>query len=110
MTGITANFDIKNGEIAEPKLYMGGNVENFHLPNGKYEWSITSNSYMKGSIDTLQMIFAEYGRTLNTGKRPHKRPITHRYKPKMDTTDECDADHTLRYQRLIGILRLAVEL
>ena len=42
MAGIAAKFEIKNDEIAEPKLYLGGNVEEFQLPNGEYAWSITS--------------------------------------------------------------------
>ena len=34
MAVIAKTFDINNDEIAEPKLYFGGNVENFQLPNG----------------------------------------------------------------------------
>ena len=33
---ITANFEINNDKIAEPNAYLGGNVEKFHFPNGKY--------------------------------------------------------------------------
>ena len=36
MAGTVAKFEIKNDEITEPKIYLGGNVENFQLPNGKY--------------------------------------------------------------------------
>ena len=53
MAGISAKFEIKNDEIAEPKLELGGNVEKFQLPNGKYAWSITSNSYVQGAIYTV---------------------------------------------------------
>ena len=41
---------------------------------------------------------------------PQKFPLPHGYNPELDTTDECDADHTSRYQQLIGILRWDVEL
>ena len=53
MTVISAKFEIKNGEISEPKLYLGGNVEEFKLPNGKYAWSITYTSYVQGAIYTV---------------------------------------------------------
>ena len=96
MTGIAVNFEIKNDEIAKPKLYLGANVKNFQLPNGKYAWSITSYSYVQVAIDTMQRLLAEDGRTLKTGNRPHKGPLPHRYKPDLDTTDECNADHTPR--------------
>ena len=46
MAGISEKFDIKNDETDEPKIYSGGNIEKFQLPNGKYAWSITSNSYV----------------------------------------------------------------
>ena len=88
MEVIAANFEIKNDDIAEPKIYLGSNVEKFQLPNGKYACSITSNSYVKGAIDTVQRLLANDGRTLKTGKRPHKVPLPHGYKPEMDTTDE----------------------
>ena len=29
MEGIAAKFEIKNNDMAEPNIYLGGNVENF---------------------------------------------------------------------------------
>lgn len=110
MLGIAAKFDIKNDEIEEPKLYLGGNVEKFQLPNGKVAWSLTSNSYVQGAVDTVQRLLAEDGRTLKSGKRSHKGPLPHGYRPETDTSDECNAEHVSRFQQLIGILRWAVEL
>ena len=75
MTGIAEKFDINNDKIAEPKLYLGGNVENFQLPNGNYSWSITSTSYMQGAIYTVQGLLSGDGRALNTRKRPRKGPL-----------------------------------
>ena len=110
IAGLAANFEIKNYKIAEPKLYLGGNVEKFQLPNGNYTWIITYNSYVKSDIDTVQRLLVEDVRTLKTGNMPHKRPLPHGYNPELDTTDECDAEYTSRYQQLIGILRWAVDL
>ena len=77
MVGIAAKFDIKNDRIAEPKLYFGGKVEKFQLPNGKYAWSITSTSYVQGAIDNVQRLIVKDGSKLRTGKRPHKGPLLH---------------------------------
>ena len=110
MAGITAKFDINNDKIAEPKLYLGVNVEKFRFKNGKYAWSIISNSYVQGDIDTVKRIISEDVKMLNIRKRPHKGPLTHGYNPEMDTTGECDTDHTLRYQQLIGIFLWTVDL
>ena len=65
---------------------------------------------MNRSIVTVQRLLAEGGRELKSGKCPHKGPLPHGYKPELDVTDECDAQHVQRYQQLIGILRWAVEL
>ena len=86
MVGIPATFEIKNEDIDEPKLYLGVNVEKFQLTNGKYELSITSNSYLQGTIYNVQRILDEDDRTLNTGKRPQKGPLIHGYMPELDTT------------------------
>ena len=110
MAGTAAEFDINNDEISEPKLYLGGNIEKFQLPIGKYARSINYNSYVKGDIDTVQRLLAKDGKTLKIGNRPNIGPLPHGYKPELDTTDECDAYHTPRYQNLIEILRWAMEL
>ena len=44
MAGIAVKFEIKNYDIAEPKIYLCGSIEKFQLPNGKHAWIITSNS------------------------------------------------------------------
>ena len=58
----------------------------------------------------MQRILYEDNRTLKTGKRPQKGPLPHGYKPELDNTDEFEADHTSRFQQLIGILRWAVDI
>ena len=57
MAGIATKFDINNDKIAEPKRYLGGKVEKFQLPNGKYAWIITYTCYVQGSIDTVKGFF-----------------------------------------------------
>ena len=105
MAVIAKTFDINNDEIAEPKLYLGGNVDKFQLPNGKHALSITFNSYVQVAIDTVQRLLLEDVNTLKTINRPHKFPLPHGYKSELDTTDECDSEHISRYQQLIGIFQ-----
>ena len=58
----------------------------------------------------IKYLLSEDNREFNIFKRPHKGPLSHGYKPKLDVMDECDAKHVSRFQQLIGILRLAVDL
>ena len=83
---------------------MGGNVKKFQLPNGNHACSITSKSYVKDDIDNVKRLLVKDGRTLINVNMPHKGPLPHGYKIKLDKTDECEAEHTQRYQQLIGIL------
>ena len=94
MARIAAEFEIKNDNIAEPNLYLGGNVWHFQLPNGKYARINTSTSYVKGDIDTVQRLLAEDDRALNTGKRTNKVPLPQVYKPDLYTTYKCDDENT----------------
>ena len=107
---IGQRFLIKDDKIEEPKIYLGADIEKFQLKNGKTAWSIHSKTYVKNAVETVQRLLAEDGRQLKTGKREYKGPLPHGYKPELDTSDECSADHVSRFQQLIGILRWAVEL
>ena len=109
MKDIGKRFKIKNNGIGPPTCYLGANISQFKLPNGKLAWSISSQSYCKAAVDTVKRLLAEDGRELKSGKRPHKGLLPPKYKPELDVTDECDAKHMSRYQPF-GILHWAVEL
>ena len=110
MKAIGKTFEIKNNEYGPPKMYLGADIEKFHLPNGSFAWSLHSASYVKSAVETVKVLLAEDGRELKSGKRSHKGPLPHGYKPELDVTDKCNAEHVSRYMQLIGILRWAVEL
>ena len=103
-------FEIKNNEWDPAKRYLGADVELFQLPDERFVWSLSSHSYVLAAMQTVRDLLAEDGRNSKTRKRPHKGPLPFGYKPELDMTDECDAEHHSRYQELIGILRWAVEL
>ena len=50
-TGV--RFEINNNKYVPQKCYLGADVENFQLPGGKKGFSLTSNSYVKVSVDTV---------------------------------------------------------
>ena len=57
-------------------------------------------------------MLAEEGRDLcsRKSKKVHKNIFPTNYKPKLDTSPECDKEHASQYRQLIGILRWAIEL
>lgn len=110
MKSIGQKFEIKNDEYGTPTQYLGADVQKLQAEDGSIVWALSSESYIKGAIDTVQRLLAEDGRQLKSGKRNHKGPLPPGYKPELDTTPELKADYVSRYQQLIGILRWAVEL
>ena len=105
MKQIGKRFEIKNDEYGPPKTHLGADVELFTLPDGTRAWSLFSTSYVNSAVETVKALLAEDGRELKSGKRPHKGPLPHGYKPELDVTNECDESMTSHYQQLIGILR-----
>ncbi|KAL7544893.1 hypothetical protein ACHAWF_008256 [Thalassiosira exigua] len=77
------------------------------------EESLLSTKYVQAVVANVENMLKEEGRefkTANSGKAKMYNPIPSGYKPELDTTEECDAEHHSRLQQLIGILRWAVEL
>lgn len=103
-------FEIKDGEKGPPKRYLGAETELFTNCEGKQVWSMKCDQYVDAAVDIVKDLLKEDGRDLKSGPRKHKGPLPPQYKPELDVTDECDAEHTSRFQQLIGILRWAIEL
>lgn len=110
MQMIGEQFEIKNDKYGPPKTYLGADIEQFQLTDRRKAWSLLSTPYVTSAVETVKALLAEDGRELKTGKRPHKGPPPHGYKPELDVTDKCDEDITSRFQQLIGILCWAMEL
>eukprot|EP00957_Ditylum_brightwellii_P084990 6462864-Ditylum_brightwellii.AAC.1 len=112
MEKIGNTYEIKDGEIGPPKIYLGAGTELFQLPDGTTAWSMVSKQYVKAAVETVTNLLLEDGRELKppSAKKAHKGPLPTTYKPELDTTRELNPDNVQRYQQIIGILRWAIEL
>ena len=112
MEKIGNTYEIKDGEIGPPKIYLGAGTELFQLPDGTTAWSMVSKQYVKAAVETVTNLLLEDGRELKppSAKKAHKGPLPTTYKPELDTTRELNPDKVQRYQQIIGILRWAIEL
>ena len=108
MESIGTEYVLKDGYDI-PKIYLGADITNVQNADNTYSWAMGSKSYVKGALDTVKRLLAEDGRAFKS-KHRHDGPLPKSYKPEIDTTPECNAELTSRYQQLIGILRWAVEL
>jgi hypothetical protein len=103
-------YELKDGSVCEPTLYLGANIQKIQLANGKKSWSMSSDQYVNASIATVNGLLHEEGRELISGKRQGKTPLPHGYGPEVDVTNELTVEKWSQYMQLIGILQWAVEL
>lgn len=95
-------------EAAEPERYLGANIAKVQLSDGSIAWSMSSNDYVKGTIDVVKGMLAKDGKVLK--KKGNDRPMPESYRPEEDTTPELNSELASRYQQLISMLRWACEL
>jgi hypothetical protein len=84
-------------------------VKEFHLPDNpsKTVWSMSAEKYIKEAIRTVEMDLDKINKQLPTNI---STPLSSGYRPELDVSAILDDDYTTWYQKLIRILRWAVEL
>ncbi|KAL7535630.1 hypothetical protein ACHAWF_005219, partial [Thalassiosira exigua] len=111
METIGKRFKIKNDEYGPPMTYLGGEVQQFTIPNSNNENHGVSSAL--NAVGNVENMLKEEGcefKTVSSRKAKMHNPIPSGYKPELDKMEECDAEHHSHFQKLIGILRWAVEL
>ena len=102
-------YELKEGSVKEPDIYLGANVEKVQLPDGRSVWAMSPKTYVKNSIKVVEDLLVADGAGLHL-KTTARNPFPSGYKPELDVTTELDEAMASRFLQLIGILRWAVEL
>jgi hypothetical protein len=72
MEALGKTYELKEGLVKPPELYLGANISKYQLPSGKDVWSISSNQYVKSSIQTVNDMLKEDSCELQTGSNKGK--------------------------------------
>ena len=56
MKKIRMEFEIKNDKYRPPTMNIGGNIEEFQLPDGKSAWSLKKSSCIKAAVETVKVL------------------------------------------------------
>jgi hypothetical protein len=109
MKGISQVYRMKDGSVIKPNIYLGAQIKEHRLPDnpGKIVWSMSAEKYIKEALHTLELDLDRLGKRLPTNI---PTPLSSGYRPELDVSAILDNDFTQWYQKLIGILRWAVEL
>ena len=109
LVSIDKTCQLKEGSLGKPDTYLGGQIYEHHLNDGRKCWGMTSEKYIKNAVQTVEDLLREDGDGLQL-KTTAKTPIPHTYRPELDITPELNGEHSSRYRQIIEILRWAVEL
>lgn len=106
---IGASYELKEGSLGHPETYLGAQVYQHYLRDGRKAWGMSSEKYVKNAVQIVEDLIREDGDGFHL-KTTAKVPLPLTYKPELDITKELGPKMTSRYRQLIGILRWAVEL
>ena len=109
MDDLGKSYELKEGSVGPPNIYLGAELQRFQLRDGREAWSMSSSKYVKSAVKNVKDMLAEEGKELRYSKRT-RTPLPTGYKPELDTSEEPSGELGSRYLQLIGILRWAIEL
>ena len=102
-------YALKDGSLDKPKIYLGAQLYEHFLPDGRKAWAMASDKYVKSAMTTVEDLLKSDGDGSHL-KTTAKEPVPTSYRPELDVSEELNAEMTSRYRQLVGILRWAVEL
>ena len=104
---IVKYFKLKYNSIGPPNVYLSGKMRRVKLENGSKAWAFSSSHYVVEAVNNVEAYLERKEKKLNAKAGA---PISNRYRPEKEATDELRPVDAAYYQSLIGILRLMVEL
>ena len=102
-------YALKDGSLDKPEIYLGAQLYEHFLPDGRKAWAMASDKYVKSAVTTVEDLLKSDGDGSHL-KTTAKEPVPTSYRPELDVSEELNAEMTSRYRQLVGILRWAVEL
>ena len=106
LKSVQDRFKFKDDKIDKPDIYLGAQLDRMSV-DGFEGLTMSSEKYVKSAIENIEQKLAGSNQRLPTKCRT---PLSSGYRPELDTSPELEAEGLQRYQELIGILHLAVEL
>ena len=99
---------LKEG-LGPPDRYLGANVEKVQFKDVRVVWSTNCVNYLKRAIDNVDTSLGADKTALNNYGDGH-RQYSSIFRPELDVTEELEEEMINRYQQIIGVLRLSIEL
>ena len=108
MDQLSKLYRLKEGSVEKPKRYLGAQIEEFQVDDGRIVWAMNGRDYLTNAIRIIEKDLEESGGQILSSR--YNTPMDVNYKPEMDITPLLPVRLITKYQSYIGILRWAVEL
>ena len=101
-------FKMKPNYINPPDIYLGGKVKKMRLPNRVEAWTFISRQYVQEAISNVEKFLQDLDGSILS--KNINAPLSNDCRHKLDSSPELDGADGDKYQSLIGILRLIVDI
>ena len=109
------SYTVRKDTVKEPDQYLGADIGKTFFDDGSHAWTMGSSSYVRNAVKNIKQRMSESGYKFNSKLSDVSYSTPHpfsspKYKPELDTSQECNDDQTQFFQNIVGILRWLVEL
>ena len=93
LANIDKLYQLKEGSLGKPDTYLGGQIYEQYLNDGRKCWGMKSEKYIKNADQTIEDLPREDRDGLQL-KTTAKTPVPHTYRPELDITPEFNGEHS----------------
>ena len=93
LVNIDKIYQLKEGSLGNPDTYLGGQIYEHLLNDGRKCWRMKSEKYIKNAFQTVEDLLREDRDGLQL-KTTANTPIAHTYRPELDITPELNGEHS----------------
>jgi hypothetical protein len=116
MAKIKNHYPVTEKSIGPPKVYLGANIQQLKSNTTNKEcWGASAEQYVREAVKNVKERVKRDGfhfnKKLSDPNYSPQSPFSNlKYRPELDTTEECNTSQLSFFQNLIGVLRWIVEL
>ena len=111
MDQLEQEYYVKKDSIGPPELYLGMQVKQVLDRKGKLAYATSCTNYVHEAVKVVERRMQDFDFTFyKSAKNPNQPFISLKYKPELDISEFCEADHHQFYQQMVGIMRWMIEI
>ena len=87
MDALSLTYDLKEGSVGTPTIYLGAEIKKYQVASGKEHYSILI-THVKNVTKTVEQLLRYDERTPIDTKASGKQPLPSNYQPELEQSEE----------------------